>query len=566
MDPANGNGRSRKDAPPSRNGSGRSDGRRPFSASAAELQKLFDRVPPHSLEAEMSLLGSIILSPDVTTEVLPFVSAAEDFYLESHGLIFNALVELYDKHQTGDLVQLTQSLRDRNVLDDVGGSEYLLELADSVPSAANAPHYAKIVREKAQLRKLIDAAGQIVWEGYHAGDLGDDGARQVLDRAEQLVFKVTESAAGSESQNLSELLTAALEKIEQNEGRTVTGVSTGYRELDEMTAGLQPGEMCIIAARPSMGKTALALNLTEQIARSGLLYDREAKKPTCGVGFFSLEMSAPSVTQRLLSAASGVDSHRLRTNQLSKEHYELLLRALGDLSELPIYIDDTPGLTVMALRAKARRMYRTHGIGCIVIDYLQLMSAPAAQREGRQQEVSLISRQVKALARELNIPVICLAQLNRGAEQREGHRPRMADLRESGSIEQDADVIVLLHREEYYHRSNPEWAENHPDKVGLAELIIAKQRNGPTGTVELTWDASITRFVERDATPRRAYAAVEMRPASARRHDPTAAQHGDSPKPGSAFGARPKTGPAKDHRDGGGDRIDIEDPGDDMPF
>jgi replicative DNA helicase len=241
----------------------------------------------------------------------------------------------------------------------------------------------------------------------------------------------------------------------------------------------------------------------------------------------------------------------------------MLIQACGDLSELPIFIDDTPGLTIMALRAKARRMWRSHGIGAIVIDYLQLMSAPAAQREGRQQEVSLISRQVKALARELNVPVICLAQLNRGAEQREGHRPRMADLRESGSIEQDADVIILLHREEYYHRNNPEWAESHPDRVGVAELIIAKQRNGPTGTVELTWDSSITRFVEPRATARRAHTAVEMRPAPGRGHPQSAT--GQPSHAGSAFGDRPKTGPASDHRDGGGDRINIEDAGD-MPF
>jgi replicative DNA helicase len=552
----NGSGSGFSEAKPG--GGGRRGGqkggpRRPFAVEAAELQRLFDRVPPHSLEAEMSLLGSLILSPDITTEVLPLVSSPSAFYREAHGAIFEALVHLYDKRNTGDLVQLTELLKDRGVLDDIGGTEYLLELAECVPSAANAPHYARIVREKSQLRELIEAAGGIVWDSFNAGEYGDDGAREVLDRAEQSIFKVTEEAAGSEAADLRAMLGHALDMIEQNDGRLVTGVATCYRELDEMTAGLQPGEMCIIAARPSMGKTALALNLTEQIARAGRVYEAKGGDARLGVGFFSLEMSAQSVTQRLLSSAAGVDAQKIRTNQLGREEYNQLQLTCGELSELPIYIDDTPGLSIMALRAKARRMFRTQRIGCIVIDYLQLMSAPAAQREGRQQEVSLISRQVKALARELNIPVICLAQLNRGAEQREGHRPRMSDLRESGSIEQDADVIILLHREEYYHRNNPAWAETNSDKVGVAELIIAKQRNGPTGVVELRWESKITRFMEKDAAPR-------GRPSYAAGGNGAASGGG-----GSSFGGRSKTGPAADHRDGGGDRVEIEDPGE-TPF
>ncbi len=498
----------------------------------------------------MSLLGSMILDPEVVNEVVGAVNSSGSFYSDAHGAVFDALVSLNNRHQSGDLVQLVEILRSRDVLEDVGGTEYLLSLAEGVPTAAHAMKYAEIVREKAQLRGLIEAAGQLVWQAYHAGDLGEEGARRVLDDAERMVFELTESAAGGEARSLGELMNEALTALEANDGQAVTGVSTGYGRLDEMTAGLQAGEMTIIAARPSMGKTALALNLTEQIARGGRHYRPVDGSARCPVAFFSLEMSEAVVTQRLLSSHSGVDSHRIRTAQLSQEHYRMLVQSAGELGELPIHIDDTPGLTVMQLRAKARRLKKSKGIGCIVIDYLQLMSAPEAAREGRQQEVSLMSRQVKALARELEVPVICLAQLNRGAEQREGHRPRMADLRESGSIEQDADVIVLLHREAYYHKDKPEWEEAHPEKKDLAELIIAKQRNGPTGVVELTWDSGITRFVDPASSRGRRGSGVEMKRASGG---------------GSSFGGRARTGPAEDHRDGGGDRARIEDPGD-MPL
>ena len=443
-------------------------------------QRLFDRQPPHSPEAEMSLLGSVILDPEVLTEVTPIVESGSAFYSEANGRIFDTIATLFDQRRSGDLVQLVQRLRDAGVLDEVGGSEYLLQLSDSVPSATNARHYAEIVRDKARLRQLVDASGEIMWDVYNSGE----EAQTVVDRAEQRVLRISESAAGSDAKPLGQLLHEAMDRLSENDGSTITGAETGYIELDRMTAGLQPGELCIIAARPSMGKTALALNLTQRIA------SRNA------VAFFSLEMSSAAVTQRLLSAYSGVDSHRIRTNTLTVTQFQHLIEACNTLAELPIYVDDSPGLSVMSLRAKARRMWRSHGVGCVIIDYLQLMSAPAAQREGRQNEVSLISRQVKALARELNVPVICLSQLNRGAEQREDRRPRMSDLRESGSIEQDADVVMLLHREEYYHLQTPEWAEDNPEKVGLAELILAKQRNGPTGTVTLRWDPATTSFTE----------------------------------------------------------------------
>ena len=458
-----------------------------------DLQKLFDRVPPFSLEAEMSLLGSLLLDPQAASEVIPMLPSGDGFYRESHGIIYNALIQLFDRHQTGDLVQLADILEARGVLEDMGGADYLLELAECVPSAANAVHYARIIRRKAQLRSLIDASGQILFDAYNADDAGDETTRRILDKAETLIFKIAEEAETSEAESLDDLLQQLMDVLETREGADITGLSSGFYDLDDLTSGFQPGEMIILAARPSMGKTALALNLAEQIAFAGS--PSHPQGPRTPTAFFSLEMGRDSVTQRLLSAHSGVDSQKIRTNRLSKDDFNRLFTSCSSLSQTPIHIDDTPGLTVMQLRTKARRLASRQNIRCIVIDYLQLMSNPtAASRDGRQQEVSSISRGIKALARELSVPVICLAQLNRATEQRTGHRPRMADLRESGSIEQDADVVMLLHREEYYHTEDPEWAELNPDKVGVAELIIAKQRNGPTGVVTLTWNNRITRF------------------------------------------------------------------------
>jgi len=534
-----------------RNGAGRSQRGKGAGARPArvDLAKLFDRLPPHSLEAEMSLLGSMILDPHVTGEVLQVIRAGDAFYSQAHALIFDALVETYDQHQSGDLVQLSESLKSRGALDDVGGSEYLLELARSVPSAVNAPHYARIVSERSKLRRLIEAAGQIVYEAYHAGELGPDGARETLDRAEKMIFDIAEDAGAYDAETLKELLFQTMDQLISNEGRLITGIDTGFYELNEMTGGLQPGEMVIVAARPSMGKTAFALNLAEQIAMTG-----GAGGSALPVAFFSLEMGRQALAQRLMCAYSGVDSQRLRRNTLNAEEFQRLQSACGVLSEAPLYIDDTPGLTILQLRARARRMARMHGIKCIMVDYLQLLTAPGSSRESRQVEVSAISRGVKALARELHVPVVCLSQLNRGAEQREGHKPRMSDLRESGSIEQDADVITLLHREDYYHQSDPMWAEENPDKVGLAELIIAKQRNGPTGVVSLVWDSRSTRFRNYAG---RAYAEAPGAGAPAR-EEPAPFQ-ASAPSPAGAFAGRPRTGPVSDHRDGGGPDDDIDD-------
>lgn len=471
----------------SERGSGGS--RRPRPAPI-EIQKLFDLLPPHSPEAEMALLGSMILDPRVIGDVLSMVTGPDDFYTEAHGAIFKVIVEVYDRHQSGDLVQIVETLRAANSLDAVGGPEYLVRLAETVPSAVNATHYARIVADRGRLRKLISSAGQIIYDAYHAGDLGPDGTREVLDKAEMAIFNIAERGETSDPQRLAEILEQELHRLEQLEGKGISGLSTGYTDLDAMLSGLQPSEMVIVAARPSMGKTALALNLAEQIALGG----GGRGSSTVPVAVFSLEMSRAAIAQRLLSARSGVDSHKLRRGHFTSSDFQRLFAACGELSDAPIYIDDTPNLTVLALRARARRMAAMHGIRCIMIDYLQLMTAPGAARESRQVEVSTISRGIKALARELNVPVVCLAQLNRGTELRDGNRPRMSDLRESGSIEQDADVVILLHREEYYHTQDPDWADANRDKVGLAELIIAKQRNGPTGIVKLTWDPSTTRF------------------------------------------------------------------------
>lgn len=588
-------------------------------------QQLFDRQPPQALEAEMSLLGSLILDPKVVPDALSIVRNEKDFYSEGHSHIYRAVVDLYDQRHSGDLVQLVDMLRDRKVLDVVGGIDYLETLANCVPSAVNAPHFAKIVAEKAKLRRLIDTAGAIIYDAYHSGELGPEGAREVLDKAEMAVFEIAQEQHASDPQALAELLELELKRIEAAdfEGGGLSGVATGYYELDEILRGFQPGELIVLAARPSMGKTAFVLNLAEQMALGGLTSGQTSSRPA-PVGLFSLEMSKNAIVQRLLSARSGVSSQALRGgHKIPDKDLRELIMAAEDLKAAPIYVDDTADLTVLNLRARARRMVAQYGVRCILIDYLQLMTAPGAARESRQVEVSAISRGVKALARELKVPVICLSQLNRASESREGNRPRMSDLRESGSIEQDADVIMLLHREEYYHVQDEDWKAENPDKIGIAEIIIAKQRNGPTGVVKLFWDSKTTRFRNLDTMsrapggmdmgqfgpasggggggggysspshaassfPGKAPAAggpswINAAPASSGsggapidipvgdedapfdtfepKPTPTAPAAQQPPR-GSSFGNRPKTGPPEYHRDGGGSdqRPDFDEP------
>ncbi|MDG2477132.1 MAG: replicative DNA helicase [Phycisphaerales bacterium] len=443
------------------------------------LSDLFNALPPCAVEAEMSLLGSVILDPDVCGDVVQVIRGADDFSRPAHAELWSAILKLYDTHQSVDVVQLQQLMEDRGTLEQVGGLDYVVELADSVPSAANAVHYARIIREKSMVRQLIKASGDILREAY----TNPESAADLLDEAEQRIFKIAQDSESRQAVELSALIREAIERLEASDGQPLTGVGTGYGDLDVLTGGFQPGELIILAARPSMGKTALALNIAEHIASRG-----EA------VGVFSLEMSAGQLVQRVLASRSGVDGDRMRRNALRSSEFRALFAACDELRSAPMFIDDTPGLTLLQLRAKARRMKQQHGLNAIVIDYLQLMTS-GHRTESRQQEVSEISRGVKALARELDVPVLCLSQLNRAAEQREGHRPRMSDLRESGSIEQDADVVMMLHREAYYHRDE-EWRDENPDKVNLAELILAKQRNGPTGTVKLNWDSRSTCFRE----------------------------------------------------------------------
>lgn len=454
------------------------DGQMDFNFQEADVGRLLDKQPPHSMEAEMSLLGSMILDWKIIGEIVQVIKSADDFYKPSHGAIYRALTDLYETAKSLDLVQLTEVLRDRKVLDDIGGSDYLVELVEGTPNAVNAPYYAEIVRSKAQLRELIEAAGKIIHTCYHA----TDPTEEIVDRAEKEIFQLRRTNSAHEATKLAELVQETYTKLESPEGLSRSGVPTGYRDLNDMLNGLQKSEMLILAARPSMGKTAFAMNIAENIAV-------DHKIP---VAVFSLEMGKQALAQRLLCARSGVDGHKIRRNMLSTHDFTQLQIAVGELSEAPIYVDDTPGLSLLAFRAKARRLKSQYDIQAIFIDYLQLMTAPGS--ESRQQEVSSISRGIKEVARELDVPIVCLSQLNRNPEGRESKRPMLSDLRESGSIEQDADVVMMLHREDYYKRTEEDFVPTNS-----AECIIAKQRNGPAGVVKLHFNTGTTRF--EDAAP-----------------------------------------------------------------
>jgi len=448
------------------------------------LSRLFEQLPPHAIEAEMSLLGSILIDPQVLGDVVQVVKIGDDFFKPANGAIYDAMLHLYNHSSTLDIVQLNQLLIDRGILKDVGGLEYLVDLASSVPTAANANHYAKLVHEKAMIRRLIEAAGEILYDAHHS----PEDARAILDQAEQRIFHIAQQSSTSDLQSLRDLIHETIEILIASAGRPITGVPTGFIELDQITCGLQPSELIIIAARPSMGKTALALNIAENMAMKDV-----------PVAVFSLEMSKQQLAQRLLASRSGIDLQELRRG-ISQRNRARLMDACDELQKAPMLIDDTPGLSLLQLRAKARRMVSKHGVKAVLIDYLQLLSA-GGRVESRQIEVSEISRGLKAMSRELKLPVICLSQLNRSPEQREGHRPRLSDLRESGSIEQDADVVCMLHREDYFHQGDEDWLERNYDKRGVAELILAKQRNGPTGTIKLSWIASSARFRDHAAAP-----------------------------------------------------------------
>ncbi len=452
-----------------------------MSTMAAPLRKAdpppTDRVPPHDLDAEMSLLGSMMLSREAIGAILPIIPAhdAQRFYQPAHQELFTVLCDLYDQNKPIDLVVAKDELLRRNGMDKVGGEAYMIDLVQSVGSWVNAEHYARIVRDKSMLRDLISCAGHIINDAYDSAD----HARDVLDRAEQSLFKTTEQRVSGEAASLKETITEVFHLIETRGEHFLSGLPSGFIELDELTSGFQPGELIIIAARPSMGKTALGLNIAERIAV-------DEKMP---VVFFSMEMSRQQIAQRILCARGRVDSHKMRRGMLSEDEIAQLAYVCQDLEQAPLLIDDTPGMSVQELRAKTRRLHLKHDVRCVFIDYLQLMFAPNVDRKlaNRQEEIATISRSLKALARELNIPVVAMAQLNRASEVREGHRPRMSDLRESGAIEQDADVVMLLHREEYYKPKDA-------SLKGKAELILAKQRNGPTDLLQLHFNVQQTRF------------------------------------------------------------------------
>ncbi|MCK6455975.1 MAG: replicative DNA helicase [Phycisphaerae bacterium] len=448
--------------------------RSPTPESTAGPDRL--RQPPQDLDAEMSLLGSMLLDAEVIGPVLQIISREESerLYHPDHRVIYRALVDLFDQGKPIDAIVMRDELARLGRLEQIGGVEYLVRLVESVPSAVNAEHYARIVRDKSLRRDVIRCASHIIEEAY-----GQQSPTELfLDDVEHRLFEVTEQRVRQRVLHLREFLEETFRQIESREGHVISGLPTGFTQLDELTSGLQPGELIIIAARPSMGKTALGLAFVEHIGA-------EENIP---VAFFSMEMSKQMIAQRLLSSRGRVDAHRMRRGLISSEEMQHLALVCGDLCDKPIYVDDTPGMSVMELRAKARRLLQLHGVRCVFVDYLQLMQEPRISKDGnRQQEISFISRGLKALARELNIPVVALAQLNRDPEKREGNRPRMSDLRESGAIEQDADVVMLLHREDYYKPDDP-------DVQGKAELIIAKQRNGPTDTIEVFFDRRLTRF------------------------------------------------------------------------
>jgi replicative DNA helicase len=440
-----------------------------------------DRRPPYSLDAEVAVLGAMLLDQDAILRAGEHVDDTM-FYQEGHRRVFRAMLALSERGEVADPLTLAEELGRRGELEQSGGKEYLAFLIDAVPTAANVEYHAKIVREKALLRRLIEVSTSVVSEAFE----GRRMAAELLDDAEAKIFQIGEAQNASNFTRIKELLWPAMERIEaqSRSGNAVTGVPTGFKDLDEMTSGFQSSDLVIVAARPSMGKTAFTLNIAQHVA----ITEQKA------VAFFSLEMSKDSLVQRMLTSEARIDAQTLRKGRLRDDDFPRLARAAGILSHAPVFIDDTPGITVLEMRSKARRLKSDHGLDLIIVDYLQLMSGPTA--ENRQQEVSQISRGLKALAKELSIPVVALSQLSRAVDQRAGAekgRPVLSDLRESGAIEQDADLIMFLFREEVYaERENGQLKD--PGVEGKAEVIIGKQRNGPIGTVPLFFHKQYTRF------------------------------------------------------------------------
>jgi replicative DNA helicase len=435
------------------------------------------RVPPHALEAERAVLGGVLLENNALNTVTQILDA-DDFYSRANGIVFEGMMELFRRGQPVDTITLRAWLIDRGSLQKAGGDEHLLSLTNAIPTVANIEHHSKIVREKATVRRLISSCHEIAATGY--GDYGDPD--EYLDQAEKKIFDVGKERGGAPYEHIKEVVLRTFEQVQQAAARKeqITGMPTGLTKLDEMTAGLKGGELIIIAGRPGMGKTAFALNVAVTACQA-------RKVPVC---VFSLEMRKEELARRLLCSEAKVDGGRLRTGMLSRDDWSRLAGAAGPLTELPLFIDDTAAITLMQVRGKARRLRSEHGLGLIVIDYLQLMRS-GVKNDSREQEISEISRSLKALSKELDIPVIALSQLNRGVETRPGKdkRPQLADLRESGAIEQDADVIMFVYRPEVYAKD-----EERQQLRGLAEVIVGKQRAGPTGIVKCRFFHEFTRF------------------------------------------------------------------------
>lgn len=439
------------------------------------MNELFqDRIPPQNIEAEQAVIGAIFLEPSSLTLVSEIL-IPEDFYRSSHQKIFNVMVKLNDLGKAVDLITVTEDLAASKNLEEVGGVSYLSEVAGSVPTAANIEYYARIVEEKSLLRRLIRTATNIAQEGYSR----EDEVESLLGEAEKNIMEVAQRKNTGAFQNIKDVLVKTYDNIEvlTNRKGDVTGIPTGFAELDRMTAGFQRNDLIIVAARPSVGKTAFALNIAQNVAT----------KTEENVAIFSLEMGAEQLVMRMLCAEGNINAQNLRTGSLTDEDWRKLTMAMGSLSNAGIYIDDTPGVRIGDIRSKCRRLKQEQGLGMILIDYLQLIQGNGRSGENRQQEVSEISRSLKALARELQVPVIALSQLSRGVEQRQDKRPMMSDIRESGSIEQDADIVAFLYRDDYYDKES--------ENKNIIEIIIAKQRNGPVGTVSLAFVKEYNKFV-----------------------------------------------------------------------
>jgi replicative DNA helicase len=433
-----------------------------------------ERVLPHSLDAERSVLGAILIDNDTFDRVAQRLRS-EDFYRDAHQKIFTSMVTLAEQREPIDFLTLREELLKAGRLDDVGGPAYIASLTDGVPRSINAEHYARIVKEKASLRRMIYAANKILSSAYDASDEPES----ILDNAEELIFKIAEDRLDQGFVSMNQLVKQSYPKLEQafEHKRVITGVPTGFAELDEMTRGFQRGDLVIIAARPSMGKTSLALNMAQHVAT----------QPDLHVGFFSLEMSGESLFIRMLTSVAHIDSHRLMTGAVGQKDFTALSHAIETLSSMNLYVDDSSSVGPLEMRAKARRLQAEHGLDLLIVDYIQLMTA-RGRYENRTLELASISRSMKGLAKELNIPIVILSQLSRAPEARSDHRPQLSDLRESGALEQDADVVILIYRDDVYNRD-----PNSPD-AGTAELIMAKQRNGPTGVVRVAFIREQTRF------------------------------------------------------------------------